>query len=74
MFQLATNTPYGQPARSTSNIIPFPIKPRCAENAAYAVAQLCRGEPFLCGPELDGPYFPALAFLAGAVRITRGRP
>ena len=68
------NTTPTRPAQISRNVIPFPTRYNHTENARYAVARLCRGEPFLCGAELYGPHFPALAFLADAVRISRGRP
>ena len=67
------------PTSNSSNpqsaaILPFPIRSNHTENSRYALARLCRGEQFLCGEALYGQYFPALASLADAVRISRGRP
>jgi len=63
-----------RPAQISRNVILFPTRFNHTENARFAVARLCRGEPFLCGAELYGPHYSALASLADAVRISRGKP
>ena len=64
---------FQQPERA-GKILKFPIRYNFAENARYAVVRLCRGEPFLCGAELYGFFYPALAELAQVILQTRGRP